>query len=670
MPSPARSDEVWKPVVDVTSRAQRRAARELVRQPDIVAEVADDPYAAWYGGGDVDVVPGPSATPAIESFERITPPSEKPAPRRSRRARSRPIVSHPGDDPDAVDATADPATGAFPSVPSVPSGEHTSPIPVEALTGPIQRVPRSRSRHSSAERQEAPPPAGTFDTAAIVIERRRWRAAERDLRTEVPPETPAESTADLGVITAGLPTTAATRAPAANEALTGPMPVITSAELFTDTYTDELPVITSPVAVVVAPARPEHPGVLPDAPLVDPEPERELRAEPQAEPARAVGRAARRTATRPAPSSTIGRAAVLAVIVMLLGGSAAALAMDKRVTITVDGQERVVHTFGTTVAAALSAAGLAAAPQDRVEPALPTDLARGDHIILNRARRMTLIEGPSERQIWTTAMTVKEALLGLGVDAAPIQMSVGPEAGIPLNGMSVELRVPRSITFSDGTGAPSEATTLAGTVAGVLKERGIQLGPDDVSVPSGDTAVNSGITIQVVRNGVGEVVETKAVPPPEQLIDDPELPRGKRVVVEQGKAGEKTTIVRVYAQNGQEVRREQVRAGSSTPAKPRIVKVGTNDKVPAVPFVEDGSVWDRLAKCEATGNWAINSGNGYYGGLQFDAGTWRAYGGTEYAPLPHQATREQQIAVASKVRDDRGGFGAWPACSGKLGLPQ
>lgn len=659
------------PVVDVTARAQRKAARDQVRQLASVDEVADDPYAAWYGGGDIDVVPGPSATPSIESFEAVSPPTEKPTgkpARRSRRARSRPIVSHPGDDPDAVDATADPATGAIPVAPGV---ENTSPIPVEALTGPIQRVPHSRSRHSSAGRAERAPSAGTFDTAAIVIERRRWRAAERDLRadvrtegrtegrTEAPPETPAESTADLGVLTAGLPVAGGTRPVPVDEALTGPIPVVAGADLFTDTYTDELPVITSPVAVVAAP-----PKALPDGPL-----ELEPEAEAQAAPVRA-GRAARRVSTRPAPSSAIVRAVVLAVIVVLLGGSAAALAMDKRVTITVDGQERVVHTFGTTVGAALSAAGLTPAPQDRVEPALPTDLARGDHIILNRARRMTLIEGPSERQIWTTAMNVKEALLGLGIDAAPIQMSAAPDAGIPIGGMSVELRVPRSITFSDGTGAPAEGTTLAGTVAGVLKERGIQLGPDDVSVPSGDTAVTSGITIQVVRNGVGEVVETKAVPPPEQLIDDPELPRGKRVVVDQGKAGEKTAIVRVYAQNGQEVRREQVRAGTNTPPKPRIVKVGTNDKVPAVPYVEDGSVWDRLAKCEATGNWAINTGNGYYGGLQFDAGTWRAYGGTQYAPLPHQATREQQIAVASKVRDDRGGFGAWPACSSKLGLPR
>ncbi|GAA3365596.1 hypothetical protein GCM10020366_66130 [Saccharopolyspora gregorii] len=83
-----------------------------------------------------------------------------------------------------------------------------------------------------------------------------------------------------------------------------------------------------------------------------------------------------------------------------------------------------------------------------------------------------------------------------------------------------------------------------------------------------------------------------------------------------------------------------------------------------------GQVWDRLAQCESGGNWATNSGNGYYGGLQFDRSTWAAYGGEGFARYPHRASREQQISVASALRDDRGGYGAWPACARKLGLPR
>ncbi len=85
------------------------------------------------------------------------------------------------------------------------------------------------------------------------------------------------------------------------------------------------------------------------------------------------------------------------------------------------------------------------------------------------------------------------------------------------------------------------------------------------------------------------------------------------------------------------------------------------------PAVADGSVWDSLAQCESTGNWAINTGNGFSGGLQFTPSTWAGFGGTAYAPEAWQATREQQIAVAEKVQAAQG-WGAWPACTSKLGL--
>jgi LysM repeat protein len=78
----------------------------------------------------------------------------------------------------------------------------------------------------------------------------------------------------------------------------------------------------------------------------------------------------------------------------------------------------------------------------------------------------------------------------------------------------------------------------------------------------------------------------------------------------------------------------------------------------------DGSVWDRLAACESGGNWNINTGNGYYGGLQFSAGSWRGVGGSGTA---NQASREEQIARAEALKA-RQGWGAWPACSKKLGL--
>jgi hypothetical protein len=79
------------------------------------------------------------------------------------------------------------------------------------------------------------------------------------------------------------------------------------------------------------------------------------------------------------------------------------------------------------------------------------------------------------------------------------------------------------------------------------------------------------------------------------------------------------------------------------------------------------STWDKVAQCESGGNWAINTGNGYYGGLQFSAGTWRAYGGGSYAGTANHATKGQQIAVAEKVLASQGS-GAWPVCGPRAGL--
>jgi len=78
-------------------------------------------------------------------------------------------------------------------------------------------------------------------------------------------------------------------------------------------------------------------------------------------------------------------------------------------------------------------------------------------------------------------------------------------------------------------------------------------------------------------------------------------------------------------------------------------------------------VWHDLAQCESGGNWSIDTGNGYYGGLQFKDSTWDAMGGEQYAPTADQATAEQQIEVATRLQA-RAGWGQWPACTRKMGL--
>ena len=86
--------------------------------------------------------------------------------------------------------------------------------------------------------------------------------------------------------------------------------------------------------------------------------------------------------------------------------------------------------------------------------------------------------------------------------------------------------------------------------------------------------------------------------------------------------------------------------------------------VPAAPVAAGGSVWDSLAACESGGNWSINTGNGFYGGLQFTQSSWNAVGGSG---LPSNASRDEQI-MRGQMLQARQGWGAWPACTAKLGL--
>jgi hypothetical protein len=85
------------------------------------------------------------------------------------------------------------------------------------------------------------------------------------------------------------------------------------------------------------------------------------------------------------------------------------------------------------------------------------------------------------------------------------------------------------------------------------------------------------------------------------------------------------------------------------------------------PASASGTVWDRVAACESGGNWSINTGNGYYGGLQFSYQTWKGFGGQRYGTTANRATKAQQIEIAQKVLKTQGP-GAWPVCSKRAGL--
>jgi LysM repeat protein len=122
-------------------------------------------------------------------------------------------------------------------------------------------------------------------------------------------------------------------------------------------------------------------------------------------------------------------------------------------------------------------------------------------------------------------------------------------------------------------------------------------------------------------------------------------------------------VVRVPAADEQLVHRDLPTAAPAAPAAVSPAQTRTSTPAPAV-SAAGNSVWDQIAACESGGNWAINTGNGFYGGLQFTLSSWQAAGGSGY---PNQASREEQISRA-QILQSRQGWGAWPACTAKLGI--
>ncbi|MDA3648030.1 transglycosylase family protein [Saccharopolyspora indica] len=356
------------------------------------------------------------------------------------------------------------------------------------------------------------------------------------------------------------------------------------------------------------------------------------------------------------------KGAVAGVLLTLTGTGGAAAAMDKSVTVEIDGQERTINTYESTVGEVLADEGIDIGQHDALSPSPQAKVGHGDTITLDRGRLLTLNVDGEVREEWVRSVTVGQALQQLGVPTDGAWLSADRGMAVPADGMELVIKTSKDITIIDGAGEPRQLTTTAANIDELVKEQNLQLGAEDSITPGGDQRLVSGAEIRIVRTSSTVINVTMPVEPPVREIVDNTMFKGEERVEFPGVAGEKIVTTRVTTRNGEEVNRETVGEKITKEAQEKVVRVG--GKQPPT-----SGVWDKLAQCEAGGNWSINTGNGYYGGLQFNKSTWDAYGGDQYAPYPHQASREQQIAVAEKVRAARGGgYGAWPGCSSKLGL--
>ena len=363
------------------------------------------------------------------------------------------------------------------------------------------------------------------------------------------------------------------------------------------------------------------------------------------------------------------RMATGGVLGTLAVGGVVAVSTQKDITLDVNGETTQLATFAGDVNAALEAAGVNVGGEDVVYPALSEQVADGDSITVRTAKPVAVTIDGVEKQLSSTDLTVSDLLGGLDGIAPGAAITSGSktveEDETVTEGMNLEVVSPKIVKLTDG-GSVSYASVAAKTVGDVLEARGITVGKDDRVSPALDTPVKAGTAITVDRVEISEEEKAEDFDAPANYVDDPELEEGTEEVREEGTPGSRAVTRKIVKVNGKEESNEIIKEDVRREAVAAVIARGTKPKSTA-PAVADGSVWDSIAQCEATGNWAINTGNGFSGGLQFTPSTWAAFGGTEYAPEAWQASREQQIAVAEKVQAAQG-WGAWPACTAKLGL--
>ncbi|QBJ97587.1 resuscitation-promoting factor [Rhodococcus sp. ABRD24] len=358
-------------------------------------------------------------------------------------------------------------------------------------------------------------------------------------------------------------------------------------------------------------------------------------------------------------------AVVAATLVTLTAGGGIAIAQHKTVTVDVDGELVSVGTMSSDVNGVLAAAGYSLGEHDVVAPAADSGLDDGDTVVLRRGREVALTVDGEPRTLWTTALTVDEALDQFRL-AGDVHVSASRSQRLPLEGADLDVLNPRTVKLVDGAAAPVDVRLAAPTVGEFLAAKGTPLEQADTVEPAPETPLTDGMAVTVTRGRVETRVITEPVAPPEERIEDPAMNMSRTVVENPGVAGVADVTYEVTTVNGIETSRKPVGTAVTTPAQPKVVRVGAKPGT-EVPPVRDGATWDALAQCEATGNWAINTGNGFYGGVQFDQNTWERQGGLKYAPRADLATREEQIAIASRTQQTQG-WGAWPSCTSRLGL--
>jgi uncharacterized protein YabE (DUF348 family) len=349
-----------------------------------------------------------------------------------------------------------------------------------------------------------------------------------------------------------------------------------------------------------------------------------------------------------------------AVLLALMGGTAAYAFTEKTVTVAVDGTSRRVSTHGGTVQDALTAAGVSAGAHDLLAPAAQSRINDGDRIALRRGRQLSLVVDGHRREVWVTAVSVDEALDQIGLRADGLVVSASRSRPIPLAGLSLEVLTPKAVAIL-ADGHVTALTTTGPTVRDALMQAGLTLSRSDRLSSPRSAMLTDHMIIRITRVVGRRVTESFPIPFKTERHPDASMFRGDTKVLVQGRPG---VLVRTYTLsfvnrklNAKYLGTERRTAVPVT----QVIAFGTKPRPAVMRYggSADGLNWPALARCESGGNPRAVSSSGAYRGLyQFSMGTWHGVGGSGD---PIDASPDEQTYRA-KILYSRSGRSPWPVC--------
>ena len=370
----------------------------------------------------------------------------------------------------------------------------------------------------------------------------------------------------------------------------------------------------------------------------------------------------------PRPSRRPGALLLQGAVVLGLVGAAGAWTVSaKTVSLTVDGHAAKVDLHGGRVRDVLAAAHLSAGPHDLLVPTLNSSVHDGDAVALRRGRALQLVVDGQRRTVWVTAASVDEALAEAGLRTEGAYLSASRSRPIPLGGLSLQVRLPKSVTIL-ADGRMASLRTTRPTVRDALAELGLVLRTADrLSVPR-TSPLRDGMTIRVSRVTARSLTRTVVLPFPTVSRPDSSLVRGRLRVLTTGQPGLLLRSYRLSYVDGRLTGTVLASSRVATAPVTRRVAVGTATAPPpppptsaaAAPGGSSGGLnWAALARCESGGNpRSVSSGGTYRGLYQFSFSTWAGVGGSGD---PINASAAEQTSRA-QILFSRSGRAPWPVC--------